>query len=90
MAVIAEDWTGLVRTEFAKPYYRELSDFVRSEYVRGTVYPPKEQIFEAFRYTKREDVKVVILGQDPYHRLPTYTRSCTTISAAMCRTTATS
>ncbi len=69
MAVIAEDWTGLVRTEFAKPYYRELSDFVRSEYVRGTVYPPKEQIFEAFRYTKREDVKVVILGQDPYHEV---------------------
>ena len=67
MAVIAEDWTGFLRGEFAKPYYRTLSDFVRDEYAHGVVYPPRERIFEAFRYTTRSDVKAVILGQDPYH-----------------------
>ena len=69
MAVIAEDWAGLVKSEFAKPYYRGLSDFLREEYARGTVYPPKERVFEAFRYTTKADVKVVILGQDPYHEV---------------------
>ena len=69
MAVIAEDWVDFLRGEFAKPYYRGLSDFVRDEYARGNVYPPRDQIFEAFRYTKRSEVKVVILGQDPYHEV---------------------
>ena len=69
MAVIAEDWGAFFKGEFGKPYYRSLSDFVRDEYARGNVYPPREQIFEAFRFTKRSDVKVVILGQDPYHEV---------------------
>ncbi|MBR5712068.1 MAG: uracil-DNA glycosylase [Lachnospiraceae bacterium] len=67
MAVVAQDWEGFLRSEFAKPYYRELSDFVRREYAQGDVYPPREQVFEAFRYTTRADARVVILGQDPYH-----------------------
>ena len=69
MATVAQDWTELLKTEFAKPYYRTLSAFVREEYARGTVYPPKEQIFEALRFTSKEDVRVVILGQDPYHEV---------------------
>jgi len=67
MAVIAEDWIDFLRREFAKPYYRTLSDFVKDEYARCDVYPPKDRIFEAFRYTSKNQVKVVILGQDPYH-----------------------
>ena len=63
MAQISGDWLAAVKPEFAKPYYRELYQFVRS----GTVFPPADQIFNALHLTPLGKVKVVILGQDPYH-----------------------
>ena len=67
MAQIAGDWLPAVRAEFKKPYYRELYQFIRKEYESGTVFPPADQIFNALHLTPLSKVKVVILGQDPYH-----------------------
>ena len=67
MAQIAGDWLPAVKAEFAKPYYRELYTFVQSEYRRGRVFPPADEIFSALHLTPLHKVKVVILGQDPYH-----------------------
>lgn len=64
---IAEDWKPLLASEFQKEYFRELAEFVKSEYQNHTVYPPGKQIFAAFEYCHWEDLKVVIIGQDPYH-----------------------
>ena len=69
MAQIAGDWLPAVRAEFKKPYYRELYQFVRKEYESGTVFPPADQIFNALHLTPLRKVKVVILGQDPYHNV---------------------
>ena len=69
MAQISGDWLPAVRAEFAKPYYRELYEFVKKEYAGGTVYPPADQIFNALHLTPLNKVKVVILGQDPYHNV---------------------
>ena len=57
----------VLEQEKQKDYYKELMDFVESEYKSKTIFPPKEKIFEAFKYTPLDKVKVVILGQDPYH-----------------------
>ncbi len=67
MAMIDNDWLEYVQGEFRKPYYRELYDFVRKEYSTRVVYPPADDIFNAFHLTPLGDVKVLILGQDPYH-----------------------
>ena len=67
MSMIDNDWLPAIQGEFRKPYYRELYTFVREEYSRTVVYPPAEDIFNAFHLTPLKDVKVVILGQDPYH-----------------------
>jgi hypothetical protein len=67
MAEISNDWLPALRAEFAKPYYGELYQFVKEEYQRRTVYPPADRIFEALHLTPLGQVKVVILGQDPYH-----------------------
>lgn len=64
---IEESWSKALAEEFEKPYFAELSDFVRSEYAAKDVYPPRELVFDAFERTPFEKVKVVILGQDPYH-----------------------
>ena len=69
MAQIAGDWLPAVRAEFKKPYYRELYQFVRKEYESGPVFPPADQIFNALHLTPLSKVKVVILGQDPYHNV---------------------
>ena len=61
------DWNPLLRGEFDEPYWRELQEFVRDERSRGTVYPPADRVFAALRLTPYADVRVVILGQDPYH-----------------------
>ena len=53
--------------EYNKPYYRELYKFIKDEYSKNVVYPPSEDIFNALHYTPLSNVKVVILGQDPYH-----------------------
>lgn len=61
-----ESWKPFLNSEFAKPYFKELSSFLHQEYERTTVFPPKVQVFSAFT-TDLNEVKVVILGQDPYH-----------------------
>lgn len=67
MIRIGNDWDEQLRDEWEKPYYTELRSFLINEYRDGTVYPPAEDVFNALRMTPYEDVKVVILGQDPYH-----------------------
>lgn len=59
-------WKAFLEAEFEKPYFRELSDFLRQAYLSTTVFPPKGQVFRVFS-TDLEKVSVVILGQDPYH-----------------------
>ncbi len=67
MGAITNDWLPAVSAEFKKPYYRELYYFVRGEYQNHVVYPPADLIFQALHLTPLHEVKVVILGQDPYH-----------------------
>lgn len=61
------DWKELIQKESQKAYYMELLSFLNREYELHTVYPPKKEIYNAFTLTPFEEVKVVILGQDPYH-----------------------
>ncbi len=65
--MIGNDWDNYLQEEYTKPYFQELLFFVDDEYHHKTIYPKKNEIFNAFRYTPYEKVKVVILGQDPYH-----------------------
>ncbi len=65
--IFSNDWQEAVGAEFDKPYYRELREFLKKEYAGQTIYPAKENIWNAFEHTAYQDVKVVILGQDPYH-----------------------
>lgn len=67
MAAIANDWLKVLSEEFRKPYYKKLFQRVKQEYESGVVFPPSEEVFNAFHLTPYEKVKVVILGQDPYH-----------------------
>lgn len=69
MSMIANDWKDAIGEEFSKPYYRDLYEFVKQEYATTQVFPPAEDIFNALHLTPRENVKVVILGQDPYHNV---------------------
>ena len=62
-----DEWLPAIGDEFSKDYYKQLAKFVNWEYQQHTVYPPKDEIFSAFRLTPLSKVKVVILGQDPYH-----------------------
>ena len=64
---IAESWKGKLENEFNKAYFQELVSFVKSEYSRYKVYPKGKQIFSAFDHCNFDDLKVVIIGQDPYH-----------------------
>ena len=64
---IHPSWKKHLAAEFEKPYMEELADFVRKEYATAAVYPPPKNIFRAFDLCPFDDVKVVILGQDPYH-----------------------
>lgn len=64
---IEESWKQRLNEEFEKPYFVNLTQFVRAEYASGTCYPPGNLIFNAFNLCPFEKVKVVIIGQDPYH-----------------------
>jgi uracil-DNA glycosylase len=64
---INNSWDEILEEEFKKPYFSSLMSFVENAYQTATVYPPKEKIFDAFVKTPFDKVKVVILGQDPYH-----------------------
>ncbi len=65
--MIGNSWDKYLKEEYEKTYFKDLMKFVDEEYETKTVYPPKNEIFNAFKYTPYENVKVVILGQDPYH-----------------------
>ena len=67
--MITNDWLGEIQGEFRKPYYRELYQFVKEEYSRTVVYPPADDIFNALHFTPLSEVKVLLLGQDPYHNV---------------------
>ena len=69
MGMIQNDWLEEISDEFRKPYYAQLFQFVKKEYSTYVVYPPAEDIFNAFHFTPLSKVKVVILGQDPYHNV---------------------
>lgn len=65
--LIHNDWQAILAPEFEKPYYHSLHAFLKQEYQTQTIYPDMYQIFQAFDWTPYAKVKVVILGQDPYH-----------------------
>jgi uracil-DNA glycosylase len=65
--VTTTDWNPLLRGEFDKPYWKQLQGFVAEERLRSTVFPPHEEVFAALHLTPYAELKVVILGQDPYH-----------------------
>ncbi len=67
MGAIANDWLEPLRPEFGKPYYAKLYQTVKEEYSTRRIFPPAQEMFHAFEATPLENVKVVILGQDPYH-----------------------
>ena len=67
MAMLNNDWAKALNPEFHKEYYRQLYTFVKDEYSRRVIYPPSEEIFSAFHFTPLSEVKVLLLGQDPYH-----------------------
>ena len=67
MAMLQNDWLEAVGGEFKKPYYTDLYKFVKEEYSNEIVYPPSDDIFNAMHLTPLSEVKVLILGQDPYH-----------------------
>lgn len=67
MGAIQNDWLQPLSPEFKKPYYAKLYKTIREEYSTKQIFPPADEIFTAFEMTPLSDVKVVILGQDPYH-----------------------
>lgn len=64
---IENSWKEALKDEFEKPYFASLCDFVRQEYKTSTIYPPASLIFNAFNLCPMDKIKVVIIGQDPYH-----------------------
>ena len=64
---ISESWKSLLQAEFDKPYFEELTRFVKAEYAQGSVFPAGRNIFRAFDKCPFDKLKVVIIGQDPYH-----------------------
>ena len=65
--MIGNSWDNVLKEEFEKEYFVKLQSFLDEEYAAGPVYPPRDEIFSALKYTAYEDVKIVIIGQDPYH-----------------------
>ena len=66
---ITESWKSVLHGEFEKEYFIKLTTFVKKEYRQHTCYPPGSQIFNAFEHCHFDDIKVVIIGQDPYHNI---------------------
>jgi len=69
MAMLTGEWLDAMQDEFHKPYYKELYQFVKEEYNSVVVYPPADDIFNAMHFTPLDKVKVLLLGQDPYHNV---------------------
>lgn len=68
MIEIGNSWDDLLKQEFQKDYYLKLSEYIESEYINKKIYPPKEQLFSIFNMLQVEAIKIVIIGQDPYHQ----------------------
>ena len=66
-AEIPNDWKAILADEMEKPYFSELQEFVAKERSEHTIYPPEEDVFNALKFTPYDKVKVLLLGQDPYH-----------------------
>ena len=64
---IAPSWKSRLQDEFSRDYFKELTDFVKNEYKAYRIYPPGKLIFNAFEHCSFDNLKVVIIGQDPYH-----------------------
>lgn len=69
MPIISNDWKDVLKEEFQAEYYEKLRTFVKNEYKEKTIYPPADEIFNAFHFTPFNKVKCLILGQDPYHNV---------------------
>lgn len=67
IAMLPESWRGVLGDELQQPYFKELTEFVEEERAKGPVHPPREEVFAALDATPYDRVKVLILGQDPYH-----------------------
>ncbi len=67
MALFGNRWDDILKNDLESENYRKLREFLKEEYIAGPVYPPKEDIFNALRTTDYDNVKVLLLGQDPYH-----------------------
>ena len=67
MIQIRKNWFQLLKDEFDKPYFKNLQEFLKNEYSRHEIYPAEEKIFNALNYVPIDKIKVVIIGQDPYH-----------------------
>ena len=65
--MIGNNWDALLEEEFKKDYFIKINEFIDAEYATKTIYPPYDEIYNAFKLTPPEKVKIVILGQDPYH-----------------------
>ena len=65
--MIGNKWDEILKEEYNKEYFKNLIDFIKNEYKSKTIYPKQNEVFNAFKYTDFDNVKVVILGQDPYH-----------------------
>jgi len=69
MGMIDNDWLDVLKPEFSKDYYKKLYITVKNEYTANQIFPPAEEVFSAFNLTSFSKVKVVIIGQDPYHNV---------------------
>lgn len=67
MAIFGNRWDDILKEDLESPSYQQLRQFLKEEYASGPVYPPMNDVFNALRYTDYDKVKVVLLGQDPYH-----------------------
>ena len=67
MIKITEDWDGILKEEFESASYKKLREFLKAEYFSRKIYPPMHDIFNSMKITPFNDIKVVIIGQDPYH-----------------------
>ena len=65
--MIGNSWDNILKEEYKKDYFKNLIEFIKNEYKTKTIYPKQTEVFNAFKYTDFNDVKVVILVQDPYH-----------------------
>jgi len=79
-SIIDSSWTKVIGQEFDKPYFKTLQNLISEDELHVNIFPPKDQIFAAFNTTPFDDIKVVIIGQDPYHGLNQANGLCFSVS----------